>query len=612
MCGIAGIISFQDKVIDKERLGRMLQAFKYRGPDDEGIFFDDNIGLGHVRLSILDISPSGHQPMQDETGRYTIILNGEIYNYIEMREQLENEGVSFCSNSDTEVLLKGYIQYGKSVLDQLNGMFAFAIYDALERELFAARDRFGVKPFYYYLSEDEFIFASEIPAILTVYGKKNRANEAAIFDYLAFNRTDQTEDTFFEGIKKLQHGHALTIKGQNISVFRWYDLRGRVVGKHLKSKESEFRDLLEDSIRIRLRSDVSVGVCLSGGLDSSTIASIVSERLGYPEVNTFSAVYDTKHRANESEFIHLYKCKLPNMFETIPSSQTLFADLTDFIRCHAEPVPSTGPYAQFCTMRLASQHVTVTLDGQGADEELGGYHYFYGLYYKSLLKHMKLITLIREIIKYVSIHHSVYALKSFVFFLLPAKLRTKARIKERGYILPSFANRFEHSVIADDLYGSKSMQDALINHFELKLEHLLKWDDRNSMWFSIESRTPFLDYRLVEYLLKAEDSVKIKDGYTKSILRRSMKGLLPEQIRLRRDKVGFATPEAAWFAEERFQEMIESILTSASFRNRGIVDPEKASELYSRHCKGEINISKDIWKWINMEMWYRKFIDEVV
>ena len=225
---------------------------------------------------------------------------------------------------------------------------------------------------------------------------------------------------------------------------------------------------------------------------------------------------------------------------------------------------------------------------------------------------MKLITLIREIIKYVSIHHSVYALKSFVFFLLPAKLRTKARIKERGYILPSFANRFEHSVIADDLYGSKSMQDALINHFELKLEHLLKWDDRNSMWFSIESRTPFLDYRLVEYLLKAEDSVKIKDGYTKSILRRSMKGLLPEQIRLRRDKVGFATPEAAWFAEERFQEMIESILTSASFRNRGIVDPEKASELYFRHCKGEINISKDIWKWINMEMWYRKFIDEVV
>lgn len=609
MCGIVGIVSFVQQPIEEHRLRRMMQVIKHRGPNDEGIYLQDNVGLGHVRLSILDLSMAGHQPMQDETGRYTIVLNGEIYNFIELREQLEKVGVEFVSNSDTEVLLKGYIYYGQEVLDKLNGMFAFAIYDAERKELFAARDRFGVKPFYYYQSDKEFIFASEIPAILEIYGRKNRANETAVFDYLAFNRTDQTEDTFFEGVKKLQHGHSLVIKEGKLSISCWYNLRERVQGKRLQSDEKEFLNLLEDSIRIRLRSDVPVGVCLSGGLDSSSIVSIISERLEHPEVNTFSAVYESKYRADESEFINLYKDKLPNMHFTYPTYQSLFEDLNSFIACHAEPVPSTGPYAQYCTMRLAGQHVTVTLDGQGADEELGGYHYFYGLYYKSLLKRLKLITLIKEMVKYVAFHRSSYALQTFVYFLLPNKLRVKARVNERGYLLPEFANRFQNSVIADNLYGSKSMQDALINHFEYKLEHLLKWDDRNSMQFSVESRTPFLDYRLVEYLLKTEDSAKIKDGYTKSLLRRSMKGLLPDRIRLRRDKVGFATPEEVWFAEKEFHSLIESVLNSDSFRNRGIVDPEKARKLYDKHCKGEIGISKDIWKWINLEMWYRTFID---
>ena len=562
MCGIVGIVSYKQQPIEEQRLQQMMHVIKHRGPDDEGVFVKDNIGLGHVRLSILDLSMAGHQPMQDETGRYTIVLNGEIYNFIELRGQLEKLGLRFVSNSDTEVLLKGYIHYGRKVLEQLNGMFAFAIYDAERKELFAARDRFGVKPFYYYQSDNEFIFASEIPSILAVYGKKNRANEDAVFDYLAFNRTDQTEDTFFEGIKKLQHGHYLVIKENELSVSCWYDLRERVQGKHLQSDEAEFKELLEDAIRIRMRSDVPVGVCLSGGLDSSSIVSIVSERLGYQDVNTFSAVYESKYRADESEYIKLYEDRLQNMHYTFPTSQTLMEDMMSFIGCHAEPVPSTGPYAQYCTMRLASQHVTVTLDGQGADEALGGYHYFYGLYYKSLLKRLKLVTLFKEIVQYVALHHSWYALQTFAYFLLPKKIRVKARVNERGYLSHEFADRHGQSVIADNLYGSKSMQDALINHFEYKLEHLLKWDDRNSMMFSIESRTPFLDYRLVEYLLRAEDSAKIKDGYTKSLLRRSMKGLLPEKIRLRRDKVGFATPEDVWFAEKAFKDLIESILSN--------------------------------------------------
>lgn len=610
MCGIVGIVSFVQQPIEECRLRQMMRVIKHRGPDDEGVFLQDNVGFGHVRLSILDLSMAGHQPMQDESGRYTIVLNGEIYNYIELREQLEKVGLKFVSNSDTEVLLKGYLYYGQEVLDKLNGMFAFAIYDAERKEVFAARDRFGVKPFYYYQSDEEFIFASEIPAILEVYGKKNRANETAVFDYLAFNRTDQTENTFFESVRKLQHGQCIVIGENKVTISRWYDLRKRVYGQRIQSNENDFVNLLEDAVRIRLRSDVPVGVCLSGGLDSSTIVSIISERLGHLDVNTFSAVYESKYRADESEFINVYKDKLPNMRFTYPTYQSLLEDLQNFMACHAEPMPSTGPYAQYCTMRLAGQHVKVTLDGQGADEELGGYHYFYGLYYKSLLRRLKLLTLAKEIVKYVKIHRSLYALQTFAYFLLPNKMRVKARVNERGYLVPEFAKRFQDTVIADNLYGSESMQDALINHFEYKLEHLLKWDDRNSMQFSVESRTPFLDYRLVEYLLKTEDTAKIKDGYTKSLLRRSMKGLLPEKIRLRRDKVGFATPEDVWLAEKAFKNIITSILDSDSFRKRGIIDSEKARKLYDRHCNGEINVSKDIWKWINLEIWYRTFIDE--
>ena len=609
MCGIAGIVNFNQKSVEQHKLAAMMQTMKHRGPNDEGMTINGHVGLGHLRLSILDLSQAGHQPMSDKTGRYSIILNGEIYNYIELRDELQKTGVEFNSNTDTEVLLQGYIHFGPKVLDKLNGMFAFAIYDKVEDKLFAARDRYGVKPFYYHASEETFIFASEIPAILSVYGQKTEANERAVFDYLVFNRTDQTEDTFFKGIKKLQHGHCVTIDKDGYRIQKWYDLREKVENSQIKSNEQDFFNLLKDAVNIRLRSDVPVGICLSGGLDSSSIASLVSECLERPDVNTFSAIYESSHRADESNFIALYKDKLSNMFYTHPTASTLLEDVNDFIAGHGEPVPSTGPYAQYRTMKLAKEHVTVTLDGQGADEELAGYHYFYGLYYKSLLKKAKSATLCKELCRYLFIHRSLYALKTFVFFMLPSSLRTKARVGEKGYLLPDFANRFIDSVIADNLYGSKSMQDTLINHFEYKLEHLLKWEDRNSMLFSIESRTPFLDYRLVEYLLKCEDAAKIKNGYTKSILRRSMKGLLPEDIRLRRDKIGFATPEDDWFRQEPFKELITNILKSDSFRNRNIVDPEKAYTLYEKHCTGRVNISKDIWKWINLEIWYRTFID---
>lgn len=611
MCGICGIVKFDDIPVEKAPLKTMMQKQKHRGPNDEGTFLHQSMGFGFVRLSILDLSSAGHQPMQNADQRYTIVFNGEIYNYIELREELKGLGIEFFTQTDTEVLLKMYIQYGRNCLNKLNGMFAFAVHDKENNELFIARDRFGVKPLYYYKDGRQFIFASEIPPILAVYGKKNEVNDQQLFDYLAFNRTDHTEDTFFRGIKKLQHGHCLRIKGNNVVVERWYD-----VSKQLKKESADneqYKKLIIDAVKLRMRSDVPVGVCLSGGLDSSAITSIIAQELHNPEVHTFSAVYTPGESADESKFINLYKDTLSNMHSVTPTAEMLLHDISHFVRTHAEPIPSTSPYAQYCVMRLAQKDVTVTLDGQGADEALGGYHYFFGFYFKDLLKKCKLITLAKELIAYTRVHKSLYGIKTFFYFLLPGSLKTRIRVNEKGFINEKFVSdvvKQKKSVIANDLYASKTLQASLINHFEYKLEHLLKWSDRNSMAFSVESRTPFLDYRLIEYTLCAEADAIIKNGYTKSILRESLKGILPEEIRLRKDKVGFATPQDKWFRTDEFKGLISDILTSESFAERHIIDVPKAQELYKRHLSGEINISKDIWKWIHLELWFREFIDQ--
>jgi asparagine synthase (glutamine-hydrolysing) len=298
------------------------------------------------------------------------------------------------------------------------------------------------------------------------------------------------------------------------------------------------------------------------------------------------------------------------MFFTSPDADTLFNDMQTFINAHGEPIPSTAPYAQFKVMELAKRNVVVTLDGQGADEELAGYHYFFGFYFKDLFKSIKWLSLFKELFYYFKIHRSMYGLKTFVYFLLPEFIKTKARVGEKGYLKTEFVNTFsKNNTITGELYNSGSLNDALLDHFEYKLEHLLKWEDRNSMWFSLESRVPFLDYRLVEKTIASTSDIKIKDGMTKHILREAMKGVLSEKIRMRKDKVGFMTPEDEWFRDHKFQKFINELLNSESFRQREIIDVVKAKVLYQKHLNKEIQISKEIWKWINLELWYRTFIN---
>lgn len=621
MCGIVGIIRFDEKPIKKAELQTMMQVIKHRGPDDEGTFMDGHVGLGHVRLSILDLSSAGKQPMTDPTGRFTIIQNGESYNYIELREELKALGYKFTTQTDTEVLLNGYIEWGESVLDKLNGMFALAIYDKEKQTLFIARDRFGVKPLYYHIGGGQLIFASEIPAILKALPGKPKANENAIFDYLVFNRTDQTEDTFFADIFKLQHGCSFTLDlkqsytKETLPIRKWYNLAEHVQqvkaesGKWKGQEREHYMELFKKAIELRLRSDVPWGVCLSGGIDSSAITATIIRELKEPDVHSFSAVYGKDSSADESNFIDEFKGIVPNMHYIYPDADRLYAHLDDYVRIQGEPTPTTSPYALYCVLDEASKYVKVILDGQGSDEAIAGYEYIPGLYYKSLFTHFKWRRLAKEIVQYAKLHKSWRHVKYMVFFLLPSKVRMKVRVKQRGYVDPAFVAKHKDSVIADKLYGTNTMTEMLIAHFEYKLEHLTKWGDRDTMAFGVEGRSPFLDKDLVEYSIALKDELKIKGGYTKFILREVMKGIMPEKVRLRVDKQGFSVPQDEWFRTEKFQNLVNDILNSESFAKRGYFLPEEAKKLYQRHLDREINISKDIWKWINLELWFRKYID---
>lgn len=621
MCGIVGIIRFDEKPIKKEALQTMMQVIKHRGPDDEGMFIDGHVGLGHVRLSILDLSSAGKQPMTDATGRYTIIQNGESYNYIELREELKALGYKFTTQTDTEVLLNGYIEWGESVLDKLNGMFALAIYDKEKQKLFIARDRFGVKPLYYHIGDGQLIFASEIPAILKALSGQPKANENAIFDYLVFNRTDQTEETFFADIFKLQHGYSFTLNlkknytKETLPIRKWYNLAEHVqqvkaeCGKWKGLEREHYMDLFKKAIELRLRSDVPWGVCLSGGLDSSAITATIVNEIQIPDVHSFSAVYGKDSEADESNFIDEFKGIVPNMHYIHPDADRLYAHLDDYVRIQGEPTPTTSPYALYCVLDEASKYVKVILDGQGSDEAIAGYEYIPGLYYKSLFTHLKWGRLAKEIVQYAKLHKSWRHVKYMTFFLLPSSMRTKVRVMQRSYIDDAFVAKHKDSVIADKLYGTNTMEEMLIAHFEYKLEHLNKWGDRDTMAFGVEGRSPFLDKDLVEYSIALKDELKIKGGYTKFILREVMKGIMPEKVRLRVDKKGFTVPQDEWMRTEKFRKLVNDILNSESFAKRGYFKPEEAKKLYQRHLDREINISKDIWKWINLELWFRKYID---
>lgn len=603
MCGICGNYSYLEEQPDEVSLRKMMYIMKHRGPDDEGVFLDDHIALGFVRLSIIDLSDAGHQPMISPDGRYVMAFNGEIYNYIELKKDLESKGHCFMSRTDSEVLLHAYLQWGEECLDRLNGMWAFVIYDKKEQRLFGARDRYGIKPLYYFNNYQEFVFGSDINSIVGVRNNHISIDDQSVADYLVFNRTDHSTHTFYKEVSKIPHGAKFIVDKQGLRVSKWYNLQDRV--SLVEPSVDRFKELFLDSLRLRMRSDVPVGVCLSGGLDSSSIVASLCEELGVQGLSTFSAVYNKGEIGDESEFINLFNQFPLEMHRVYPTAESLYNDAEQFIEAIAEPIPSTSPYAQYKVMELAKDHVVVTLDGQGADEYLAGYHYFYGYVFKEYLKGVKLLNLTHEMIRYAKLHQSAYGLMTLFFYLLPAGIQARIRKDRCPYISREFGAEYvATNRVTSTLYKADDLRQSLLNHFEYKLEHLLKWEDRNSMNFSLEARVPFLDYRLVEYGLSLQTDMVVKDGYTKYVLREAMKGVLPEKVRMRKDKVGFGTPQDMWFRTEIWKKRIHDTLHDSVLDS--YIDRSRAANLFKRHLSGEINISKEIWKWYNLAIWINR------
>lgn len=600
MCGICGIIRRDGQAVEAEQIRNMMSVLKHRGPDDEGLYIGNHIGLGHVRLSIIDLSRAGQQPMFSRDKRYCLVFNGEIYNYLEIRESLAHKYL-FRSRTDSEVVLNAFIEWGPDCLRKFNGMFAFALLDTYSGELFFARDRFGIKPFYYYLDKSFLAFASEQKALLPLLRRK-RPNQTAIYEYLLYNRSDQGDYTFFEGIHKLPHGHCAQWRQEQIHIEKWYDLPSAL--QEGFQEPGEFYHSFVNSIALQLRSDVPLGVCLSGGLDSSAIVSVLLKEFDQHELNTFSAVYDSGDRENEKPFIDEYRHQLSNMHFVRPSVSDLLEDLDRFILCHSEPVSSLGPYIQFKVMELAGQHVKVTLDGQGADEQLAGYPNFYGIFFKELLLTLHWIRLSKELTAYLRQYRSLYALRFMGLYLAPDRLKDRFSMWWHNYLDPDFfRHQRSESELGQRLYGSQDLHQSLMQHFEYKLEHLLKWEDHNSMAFSVESRVPFLDHNLVEKTLSLPSEKLIHRATSKYFLRQAMTGVLPEKIRTRRDKIGFLPPWDRWFRTERFSQYLHELLHSSRIREWGILNVPRCIQAYENHVSGQKNLAKEIWKWVNLERW---------
>ncbi len=639
MCGIAGIMQRDGASVDGALLEAMTTVQAHRGPDGEGYVLLDpsgkekpfavagslrgalgsrsgragpyRVGFGHRRLAIVDITPLGHQPMGSEDGSAWITYNGEIYNYVELREELRRLGRRFCSHSDTEVVLAAYQQWGVACLQRFNGMFAFALWDATRRRLVCARDRFGMKPFYYQVTPDRILFASEIKALLANRAMPAEPNLRRVHDFLVLGLQDHTAETLFNGVTQLRPGHLLVIDGDRMEVTPWWDLSHPSAPSDLTDDSAEelVRRLMTDAVRVHLRSDVQVGSCLSGGLDSSTIVCTMRQFMEQP-IHTFSSCFDDPE-CDERPYIEAVVERTgAESLQVFPDGPRLIEEMPRFLWFQDEPVGGTSYLAQWAVMRAASERgVKVLLDGQGGDELLCGYPGYWGSYAADLLKAGQLGRAIRELRAYRrrrgGLHPTVAG--NLARALLPASVVSSARSWLKGHarwINREFARHFQTDSGYPRRFGS-----ALDNHTAAylathSLPALLHHEDRSAMAFSVEARLPFLDTRLMEGLVSLPARFKLRDGLDKYVLRQAMTGVIPESVRTRRDKVGFATPERRWL-RETFRPNLQELFQSPGFQQRPYWDGGRVREAYQTYCDGRSSVGQDFWRIACVELWHR-------
>lgn len=568
MCGIAGIVA--PRGFEPSVLVEMTHLIQYRGPDGYGFAFfspgdraggeiihnenrrpsnpDPVIGLGNRRLAILDTSNAGDQPMQIDENRFCITYNGEIYNYKEIREELEQAGHRFHTGTDTEVILRSYQQWGPDCLQRFNGMWAFALWDDARQRLFCARDRFGVKPFYYALHNGNFYFGSEIKQILQASSMARRANPPVVFAFLEWGLADDSADTFFEGVHQLLGGHSLTLDlddSLSPTVRRYWELSvAPQINLSPEEATEEFHYHFKNAVKIRLRSDVPVGVCLSGGLDSSSILCQAKEIAPQTQFQTFSACFEDR-AIDEREYMMAAANATGSLTHpSFPGGHEFWDSIQSMLLHHDEPLGAARTFSQWEVMRSARQQgIQVILGGQGGDEALCGYQKYQYFYFWHLLRDGN-PRLIREFMMWLRNGTSTHGVFAAATRYLPSALRGPFSPAERLCNL-EFRQAVQFSGTKPGASGSiaeRQKSDLLCGGIPAFLRH----EDRNSMAHSVETRHPFLDYRLVEFAVSCAPDLKLHDGWSKWILRNAMKNILPDKIRLRKTKLGFDAPDAAW------------------------------------------------------------------
>lgn len=545
MCGISLVISKKGHNIDSETLSKMNEVVNHRGPDSNSFYIRKNIGLGHTRLSILDLSNNGIQPME----KYNLVLtfNGEIYNYIELRSKLIQFGYDFTTYTDTEVILAAYHYWGKDCVTHFNGMWAFAIFDIVKNEVFISRDRFGVKPIYYYDEDDFFVIGSEIKQILPFLSIIT-ADEQVVVDYIVAGMEDHLSRTFFKGVNKLPPSNSLvfSLKDNSLSKTKYFELspNSDVWNSSEFENVSQYEISFKESIRLRLRSDVRVGTCLSGGLDSSAIAYFASKlHDSNDKFLAFHVSSTSDSRYSEISYVHELVKDLPiDLVVVDGSKENILNNINDVIKVQEEPFGSPSVVLQYLLMKKAKDmKCKVLLDGQGGDETLLGYERYYPSVYKSLKWSQKLKYLVEVVNKS---NLSFLKLIKYLFYFTNPYLRVKYLKFRSRFIRSKFLD-----LISIDIYENMSLNFRNIVElqkqeiFSTQLPHLLRYEDKNSMYFGIETRLPFLDYNCVQIAISIRPTLKVKDGWSKFILRKSTETNLPKSIVWRRDKIGFELPE---------------------------------------------------------------------
>ena len=549
MCGVAGLIDQQSFGIPERDIWRMVRSAAHRGPDDEGVHIERNLALGHVRLSILDVSDLGHQPMS-LGDRYWISYNGEIYNYLELRSDLEKLGHHFSSGTDTEVVLAAYAEWGSECLSRFNGMWALAIYDERKQEVLLARDRFGIKPLYWMIEGRRFGFASEIKQLLSIKSSVS-ANVETVVEWLVTRFEGHTDRTFFTGVQQFPAAHFMLydLENHRWSLTRYYDLRPSAEASALGVEEAveQFRALFMDSIRLRLRSDVTVGTCLSGGLDSSAISAYAAPMHQACSPDPFIGIHARSSEARTDESVYARSVATRSglsLFEVSPTISDFVSQVDEVVFTQEEPFGSPSMFMGWHVFEEAKKRgCKVMLNGQGGDEVLLGYE----RYYAALLKQLGPMGRLRAFTQQVrNSRMSCLELLGYYYYFTSATLRS-ARLRRRTLVRPEFVSRASLGAVRESVRSFGSIQKLQEREImSLQLPHLLRYEDRSSMRHSIETRLPFLDHRLVEFSLGLPPHLKIRDGWTKWVLRIASKDILPSNVSWRRIKLGFEAPERTW------------------------------------------------------------------